>query len=73
MRRQIVNPRIVLLNCSLEYKRGKSQTNMEFSKENDWARAQEIKEKQICVLVMPILGFKPDLVIAKKGVSGKKN
>ncbi|KAH6910878.1 TCP-1/cpn60 chaperonin family-domain-containing protein [Coprinopsis sp. MPI-PUGE-AT-0042] len=33
MRRMIKNPRIVLLDCPLEYKKGESQTNMEFSKE----------------------------------------
>ncbi|KIJ07185.1 hypothetical protein PAXINDRAFT_103066, partial [Paxillus involutus ATCC 200175] len=38
MRRRIKNPRIVLLDCPLEYKKGESQTNMEFSKESDWAR-----------------------------------
>jgi T-complex protein 1 subunit gamma len=71
MRRRIVNPRIVLLDCPLEYKKGESQTNMEFSKENDWARAQEIEEEQVRALVMRILEFKPDLVITEKGVSGK--
>ncbi|KAF8177411.1 chaperonin Cpn60/TCP-1 family [Pholiota molesta] len=69
MRRRIVNPRIVLLDCPLEYKKGESQTNMEFSKENDWARAQEIEEEQVRALVMRILEFKPDLVITEKGVS----
>ncbi|KAF8157678.1 T-complex protein 1 [Pholiota molesta] len=69
MRRRIVNPRIVLLDCPLEYKKGESQTNMEFSKENDWARAQEIEEEQVRALVMKILEFKPDLVITEKGVS----
>lgn len=29
MRRQIDNPRIVLLDCPLEYKKGESQTNIE--------------------------------------------
>jgi len=29
MRRYIENPRIVLLDCPLEYKKGESQTNVE--------------------------------------------
>merc|ERR1719446_226629 len=33
MRREIKNPRIVLLDCPLEYKKGESMTNMEFTKE----------------------------------------
>ena len=71
MRRRIKNPRIVLLDCPLEYKKGESQTNMEFSKEGDWSRAQDIEDEQVKVLVNKILEFKPDLVITEKGVSGE--
>ncbi len=35
MRKEIRNPRVILLDCNLEYKKGESQTNMEFSNEND--------------------------------------
>ncbi|KAF8621732.1 hypothetical protein AX15_007532 [Amanita polypyramis BW_CC] len=69
MRRRIKNPRIVLLDCPLEYKKGESQTNMEFSKESDWARAQAIEEEQIKEMANKILEFKPDLVITEKGIS----
>ncbi|KAF8954273.1 chaperonin Cpn60/TCP-1 family [Flammula alnicola] len=69
MRRRIENPRIILLDCPLEYKKGESQTNMEFSKENDWARAQEIEEEQVKALCYKLLEFKPDLIITEKGVS----
>ncbi|KAF8801753.1 T-complex protein 1 [Phlegmacium glaucopus] len=69
MRRRIQNPRIILLDCPLEYKKGESQTNMEFSKEADWSRAQEIEEQQIKDLCHKLLEFKPDLVITEKGVS----
>lgn len=34
MRREIKNPRILLLDCPLEYKKGESQTNMEMSSES---------------------------------------
>lgn len=69
MRRRIENPRIILLDCPLEYKKGESQTNMEFSKEQDWQRAQDIEEEQVKELCRKILEFKPDLVITEKGVS----
>lgn len=71
MRRRIVNPRIVLLDCPLEYKKGESQTNIEISKEADWSRIQEIEEEQVKAMVDKVLEFKPDLVITEKGVSGK--
>lgn len=35
MRRKIENPRILLLDCPLEYKKGESMTNMEMTKETD--------------------------------------
>ncbi|KAG6900073.1 T-complex protein 1 subunit gamma [Termitomyces sp. T159_Od127] len=69
MRRRIENPRIILLDCPLEYKKGESQTNMEISKDGDWERAQVIEEEQVKGLVMRILEFKPDLVITEKGIS----
>lgn len=70
MRRRILHPRIILLDCPLEYKKGESQTNMEFSKESDWARAQEIEEEQVIAQCQRILEFKPDLIITEKGISG---
>ena len=36
MRRHIVNPRVLLLDCPLEYKKGENQTNVELTKEEDW-------------------------------------
>ncbi|KAF8660989.1 hypothetical protein AX16_001511 [Volvariella volvacea WC 439] len=69
MRRRITNPRIILLDCPLEYKKGESQTNMEFSKAGDWERAQDIEEEQVKALCNKILEFKPDLVITEKGIS----
>ena len=71
MRRRIVNPRIVLLDCPLEYKKGESQTNMEISKQEDWARAQEIEEEQVKSMCQRIMEFKPDLIFTEKGVSGE--
>ena len=70
MRRRIENPRIILLDCPLEYKKGESQTNIEISKEEDWSKILEIEERQVKAMCDAILAFKPDLVITEKGVSG---
>lgn len=70
MRRRIHNPRIVLLDCPLEYKKGESQTNIEISKEADFARLNQIEEEQVKAMVDRILEFSPDVVITEKGVSG---
>ena len=70
MRRRIENPRIVLLDCPLEYKKGESQTNIEVSKEEDWNKILQIEEEQVKIMCDAILAVKPDLVITEKGVSG---
>lgn len=70
MKRKIENPRIVLLDCTLEYKKGESQTNIEISKEEDWNKILEMEETQVKAMVESILMVKPDLVITEKGVAG---
>lgn len=70
MRRRIENPRVVLLDCTLEYKKGESQTNIEISKEEDWNKILQIEEEQVKIMCDAILAVKPDLVITEKGVSG---
>ena len=69
MRRLIKNPRVVLLDCPLEYKKGESQTNIEISKEEDWNHILQIEEEQVKILTDAIISVKPDLVITEKGVS----
>ncbi|KAJ2793989.1 T-complex protein 1 subunit gamma, partial [Coemansia furcata] len=69
MRRHIENPRIILLDCPLEYKKGESQTNIEITREGDWSRVLEIEEEQIKAMCEKISALKPDLVITEKGVS----
>ncbi|CAN3357927.1 T-complex protein 1 subunit gamma [Diutina catenulata] len=69
MRRHIDNPRIVLLDCPLEYKKGESQTNIEITKEEDWNRILQIEEEQVKLMCEQLLEHKPDLVITEKGVS----
>ncbi len=71
MRRRIEKPRIILLDCPLEYKKGESQTNIEISEEADWNRVLEIEEEKVKTMCEKLLiEFKPDLVFTEKGVSG---
>lgn len=69
MRRIIQNPRVVLLDCTLEYKKGESMTNMEFTKEEDFKRALEMEEEEVKKMCDDILKVRPDVVITEKGVS----
>lgn len=69
MKRRIENPRIILLDCNLEYKKGESQTNIEITKEEDFAKILQLEEEYIERICRDIVAFKPDLVITEKGVS----
>jgi T-complex protein 1 subunit gamma len=54
MRRRIENPRILLLDCPLEYKKGESSTNVEIMNEEDFnalLRQEEEYVEQICANV----------------------
>jgi len=69
MRRRIENPRILLLDTPLEYKKGESQTNVEITDEEDWNTLLKMEEEYVENMCMEIIAFKPDIVITEKGVS----
>lgn len=69
MRRKIENPRVVLLDCPLEYKKGESQTNLEMSKESDMTEALQQEINEVAQMCNAILKVKPDVVVCEKGVS----
>ena len=62
MRRRIENPKILLLDCNLEYKKGESQTNIEIMKEEDFTKILEMEESYIKKICEDIVKFSPDLV-----------
>ncbi|XP_056402909.1 T-complex protein 1 subunit gamma isoform X1 [Hyla sarda] len=69
MRRLIKNPRIILLDCSLEYKKGESQTEIEITREEDFSRILQLEEEYIQQICEDIVRLKPDLLITEKGIS----
>merc|ERR1719197_1955682 len=69
MRRRIEKPRILLLDCTLEYKKGESQTQIELSDEKAWEGLLEEEENAIKEMCSDIISHKPDLVVTEKGVS----
>lgn len=69
MRRRIENPRILLLDCPLEYKKGESTTNVEIMNEDDFNSLLRQEEEYIETICAQIVAFKPDVVITEKGVS----
>ncbi|CAH1117249.1 unnamed protein product [Phaedon cochleariae] len=69
MRRYIQNPRIILLDCALEYKKGESQTNVEITGDADFTRLLELEEEHVKRQCDEITALKPDVVFTEKGVS----
>lgn len=69
MRRSIKNPRILLMDCPLEYKKAESQTNMEMSKETDMVEALQQESAEIAQMASFIMKWNPDVVITEKGLS----
>jgi len=69
MRRYIKNPKVVLLDCPLEYKKGESQTNVEMTKEEDWEAMLKQEELEVRKMCQHIIDTKCDVVVTEKGVS----
>jgi T-complex protein 1 subunit gamma len=69
MRRRIEKPRVLLLDCPLEYKKGGSQTNVELTNDADWNTLLRLEEEYMENLCAQVVAMKPDMVITEKGVS----
>ncbi len=70
MKRRIENPRILLLDCPLEYTKGENNIMMDVTKEGDWTAILRAEEEWVKKTCDHIIALKPDLVITEKGVSG---
>jgi len=69
MKRRIENPRILLLDTPLEYKKMESQANIEVTNEADWDTILKMEEEYVENLCKGIIKHKPNLVFTEKGVS----
>merc|ERR1712151_372155 len=69
MKRKIFNPKVLLLDCPLEYKKGENMINIEMLNENDFSTLLKIEEESIKQACTQILSVNPDLIITEKGVS----
>jgi T-complex protein 1 subunit gamma len=69
MRRKITNPRVILLDSPLEYKKAESQTNLEMTKETDMGEMLKQEMAEVVQMCNAIIKWKPDVVITEKGIS----
>lgn len=69
MRRRIENPRIILLDCTLEYKKAESQVDIKVTKADQWNAILKQEEEYIAKICDDIIKLKPDIVFTEKGLS----
>jgi T-complex protein 1 subunit gamma len=69
MRRRIENPRVILLDCPLEYKKGENAINVQLKDPNDFAKLIELEEEYVRGLVEDVKKLKPDVVFTEKGLT----
>jgi T-complex protein 1 subunit gamma len=69
MRRYIKNPRVLLLDRPLEYKKGESKTDIEMRTAKDKQGILQEEVNEIASMCAAILKHKPDVIITEKGVS----
>jgi T-complex protein 1 subunit gamma len=70
MRRKIKDPRVILLDCTLEYKKGESQTNVEISNEGDWEALLKAEEDWVKATVSFFYFFAPVFLDNLHGLGG---
>ncbi len=69
MRRKIEKPRVLLLDCPLEYKKGESKTDLMMTKDTDMNDALQQEINEVAQMCTAILKWKPDIVVTEKGIS----
>jgi len=69
MRRRIEKPRVLLLDCTLEYKKNESATTVELTDEAQWEALLKQEEDWVASVCRDIIAVKPDVVVTEKGVS----
>lgn len=69
MSRYIENPKVVLFDCPLEYRKGESQTNVEITKEEDWSKLLQEEEAEVQRMCEDIIQSGCNVVLTEKGVS----
>lgn len=69
MRKKILKPRILLLDCDIEFKKGETRSNLEISKGEQWEKLMKAEEDYEIYICNVIKKFNPDLIFTEKNVS----
>jgi T-complex protein 1 subunit gamma len=71
MKRKLVNPKILLLDVSIEFQKGESMTNVEIEDSKHFSKLLSQEDDYVKKVCDEIIKFKPDLVITEKGKKKK--
>lgn len=69
MRRRIEKPRVLLLDCPLEYRKAETTINVEVTKEEDWETLLQQEEDFLRAQAKAIIALKPTVVVTEKGLA----
>lgn len=69
MRRFIENPKVLILDCGLEYRKGESITTIEITGEDDYANILAEEEHQIKEMCQHVIDTGANVVIVEKGIA----
>jgi len=69
MRRKISNPKILLLDCNIEFKKAEIRSSLEISKGKQLKELMKIEENHEIYFCNLIKKFNPDLIFTEKNVS----
>jgi len=69
MRRKISRPRILLLDCDIEFKKGETRSNLEITEGKKWKDLMKVEEDYEIYCCNIIKKFNPDLIFTEKNVS----
>ena len=69
MRRHIDNPKVLILDSGLEYRKGESITTIEITGENDYADVLAEEEAQVRQMCQEVIATGCNLVVVEKGIS----
>jgi T-complex protein 1 subunit gamma len=69
MKRRIEKPRVLLLDCPLEYRKAETTISVEVTKEEDWETLLQQEEEFLRAQAKAIIALKPTVVITEKGLA----
>lgn len=69
MNRRVENPRVVLLDSPLEYKKAESATSLELTSEEDFEAILRQEEEHVKRVCAEVLAVRPTVVVTEKGCS----